>query len=175
MPPASAGCSTSSRDREQPGADILDRFTRDEMAAGLLLLHDLHPVDLETRVKQALDKVRPLLKSHGGDVEMLSLDGGFLRLRLQGSCHGCPSSAMTLKNAIEESTVRVGPRSERPGSPGRGVRRAADLRRIYPAGNCRIQALMRQQMRGNAHVDGIMRERPEPVTCRAAQSAVHGA
>jgi Fe-S cluster biogenesis protein NfuA len=91
------------------GEDILDRFTRDEMAAGLLLLYDLHPVDLETRVKQALDKVRPLLKSHGGDVEFLSLEAGFLRLRLQGSCHGCPSSAMTLKNAIEGALYEKAP------------------------------------------------------------------
>ena len=91
------------------GEDILDRFTRDEMAAGLLLLYDLHPVDLETRVKQALDKVRPLLKSHGGDVELLGLEAGFLRLRLQGSCHGCPSSAMTLKNAIESALMKRPP------------------------------------------------------------------
>ncbi len=91
------------------GADILDRFTRDELAAGLLLLHDLHPVDLETRVMQALDKVRPLLKSHGGDVELLSLEAGFLRLRLQGSCHGCPSSAMTLKMAIEGALYETAP------------------------------------------------------------------
>jgi Fe-S cluster biogenesis protein NfuA len=91
------------------GADILDRCTRDELASGLLLLHDLHPVDLETRVKQALDKVRPLLKSHGGDVELLSLEDGFLRLRLQGSCHGCPSSAMTLKMAIEGALYETAP------------------------------------------------------------------
>jgi Fe-S cluster biogenesis protein NfuA len=91
------------------GDDILDRFTRDEMASGMLLLHDLHPVDLPTRVKQALDKVRPMLKSHGGDVELLSLEDGMLQLRLQGSCHGCPSSAMTLKNAIEAALYEAAP------------------------------------------------------------------
>lgn len=91
------------------GEDILDRFTHDEMAAGLLLLYDLHPVDLQTRVKQALDKVRPLLKSHGGDVELVSLEAGFLRLRMQGSCDGCPSSAMTLKSAIEGALYEKAP------------------------------------------------------------------
>jgi Fe-S cluster biogenesis protein NfuA len=69
----------------------------------LLMLYDLHPVDLETRIKQALDKVRPMLKSHGGDVELLSVEDGIVRLRLNGSCNSCPSSSLTLKNAIEEA------------------------------------------------------------------------
>lgn len=58
---------------------------------------------------QALDKVRPMLHSHGGNVELLSIDDGVVRLRLQGSCHGCPSSAMTLKNSIEEAIYEFAP------------------------------------------------------------------
>jgi Fe-S cluster biogenesis protein NfuA len=60
-------------------------------------------------VSQALDKARPLLKSHGGNVELINLDGGVVRLRLQGSCHGCPSSSATLKNAIEEAIYSLAP------------------------------------------------------------------
>jgi Fe-S cluster biogenesis protein NfuA len=85
------------------GTDIVKRFSQDDLVGQLLMLYDLHPVDLETRIKQALDKVRPMLKSHGGDVELLSVEDGLVRLRLNGSCNGCPSSSLTLKNAIEEA------------------------------------------------------------------------
>lgn len=88
---------------------MLLRLAEDEWVGGLLLLHGLHPVDLPTRVGRALDKVRPLLKSHGGNVELVSIEEGFVRLRLQGSCHGCPSSEMTLRNAIEEAMCRFAP------------------------------------------------------------------
>ncbi len=66
-------------------------------------------LDLETRVRQALDKVRPLLRSHGGNVELLDLSGGVVRLRMLGSCDGCPSSAMTLKHAIEAAIYEKAP------------------------------------------------------------------
>ena len=91
------------------GEEILRRLGRDPLAASLLFLYGLHPVDLATRVNQALDKVRPLLHSHGGDVELVEIDEGVVRLRLQGSCHGCPSSAMTLRQAIEESLFELAP------------------------------------------------------------------
>ena len=46
------------------------------MVGGLLMLHGLHPLDLETRVRQALDQVRPYLRSHGGNVELLGVSDG---------------------------------------------------------------------------------------------------
>ena len=78
-------------------------FAGDELVAHLLLLHDLHPVPVEERVQAALDEVRPYLDSHGGDVELLGVQDGVARLRLEGSCNGCPSSAVTLKLAIEDA------------------------------------------------------------------------
>lgn len=92
-----------------PHQEALLRLADDELVAGLLLLHGLHPIELSTRVNLALEKVRPYLKSHGGDVELIEIEDGVVRLRLQGSCHGCPSSAMTLKTAIEESIYRFAP------------------------------------------------------------------
>ncbi|MDT5295433.1 MAG: hypothetical protein QOJ76_2313 [Acidobacteriota bacterium] len=92
-----------------PGRAIIDGFTGDELVRGLLLLYGLHPVALETRVLQALDKVRPYLSSHGGNVELLGIEEGVVRLRLQGSCKSCPSSAMTLKLAIEEAIYEAAP------------------------------------------------------------------
>ncbi|MDT5156160.1 MAG: hypothetical protein QOC99_531 [Acidobacteriota bacterium] len=91
------------------GQSVIDDFGRDELVAGMLLLYGLHPVALETRVLQALDKVRPYLHSHGGEVEMLGVEDGVVRLRLQGSCQSCPSSSMTLKLAIEEAIFEAAP------------------------------------------------------------------
>lgn len=85
----------------------------DELVSHLLLVHDLHPVDLETRVRQALEGVRPYLGSHGGDVELLGVENGVARLRLAGTCNGCPSSTVTLRNAIEEALLKAAPDLER--------------------------------------------------------------
>jgi Fe-S cluster biogenesis protein NfuA len=99
--------------------EALSRFvagadpTEDELLSHLLLVHDLHPVDAETRVRQALDEVRPYLGSHGGDVELLGVEDGVARVRLGGTCDGCPSSAVTLRNAIEEAIMRAAPELER--------------------------------------------------------------
>src|SRR3712207_933528 len=76
-------------------------FTEDELISHLLLLHGLHPLDVETRVVQALEEVRPYLQSHGGNVELLGEEGGVACEGPQGSWDGCPSSTMTLKLAIE--------------------------------------------------------------------------
>jgi len=94
----------------EPARGLIDQFTRDELVGSLLLLYGLHPVDLETRVRGALEKTRPYLRSHGGNVELVAVDeNGAVRLRLQGSCHGCPSSAMTLKLAIEQAIHDAAP------------------------------------------------------------------
>jgi len=82
--------------------ELLDRLTADELVASLLAVHGLHPDDVETRVARALDGVRPYLGSHGGDVELLGVtDDGVVRLRMLGSCDGCPSSSVTLTLAVE--------------------------------------------------------------------------
>ena len=88
---------------------IFGAFVGDELISHLLLLHGLHPVDVETRILQALEEVRPYLKSHGGNVELLGVEGGVAHLRMQGSCDGCPSSAATLKLAIEEAVQKAAP------------------------------------------------------------------
>ncbi len=58
--------------------------------------------DLETRVEETLDEIRPYLESHGGDVTLLEVTPEKVaRLQLLGACGGCPMSAMTLKFGIE--------------------------------------------------------------------------
>jgi len=93
----------------EEGERAFEAFAEDELISHLLLLHGLHPLDLQTRVVRALEEVRPYLQSHGGNVELLGVEGGVARLRMRGSCDGCPSSAMTLKLAIEEAVQKAAP------------------------------------------------------------------
>jgi Fe-S cluster biogenesis protein NfuA/nitrite reductase/ring-hydroxylating ferredoxin subunit len=93
-----------------PGAPVIDTLGRDGLVRSLLLLYGLHPDGLETRVLQALEKTRPYLKSHGGNVTLVRLDdAGAVTLRLEGNCHGCPSSSATLRLAVEEAIYEAAP------------------------------------------------------------------
>jgi Fe-S cluster biogenesis protein NfuA len=94
---------------ERDDGTLAAALAGDDVVAHLLLLHGLHPVPLEARVRGALAEVRPYLESHGGNVELLGVDDGVVRLRMQGSCSGCPSSTMTLKLAIEEAIHKAAP------------------------------------------------------------------
>lgn len=90
---------------------LLDKVVSDGLVANLLVLHGLHPFDVAARIDAALDKVRPYLASHGGDVEVLDIDegAGAITIRLLGSCDGCPSSAVTLKMAVEDAIRQAAP------------------------------------------------------------------
>src|SRR5947209_663675 len=91
------------------GRSLLDTLAGDDLVSSMLLLYGLHPHDLETRVRRALDKVRPYLRSHGGNVELVGVAEGAVRLRLVGSCHSCPSSTQTMKQLIEETIYETPP------------------------------------------------------------------
>jgi Fe-S cluster biogenesis protein NfuA len=111
-----------------------DGLLDDELVTHLLLLHDLHPVPVEDRVRGALAEVRPYLESHGGDVELVSIDEGVVRLRLEGSCSGCPSSTMTLKLAIEDAIHKAAPDVEEIEADGVVPEAAPPLLQIQVAG-----------------------------------------
>ncbi len=92
------------------GQDPMLRLADDEFVASLFILHGLHPLDTETRVQQALEKVRPYLGSHAGGCEFVGIDdAGVVHLRLEGSCKGCPSSTITVKMAIERAIEAAAP------------------------------------------------------------------
>lgn len=90
-------------------AAVMDEMVRDELITSLLIVHGLHPHDVETRVRAALDGVRPYLGSHGGDIELVGIADGVVRLRLLGSCHGCPSSAVTMELAVQDAVRTAAP------------------------------------------------------------------
>lgn len=90
---------------------LRERFADDELVASLLVLHDLHPLGLEDRVRRALESVRPYLGSHGGDVEVVDIDAeaGVVTLKMLGSCDGCASSSVTLELAVQQAIEEAAP------------------------------------------------------------------
>lgn len=64
---------------------------------------------MQDQVRKVLDKIRPSLQADGGDVELVDIVDGIVRVRLKGACAGCPMSQMTLKNGIEKFLKREVP------------------------------------------------------------------
>ncbi|HET8978721.1 MAG TPA: NifU family protein [Solirubrobacteraceae bacterium] len=93
----------------EEGARIAASLPDDPLVGALLLIHDLHPVPLEQRVRQALDSVSPYMESHGGSVELLSLQDGIARIHLRGSCSDCAASSVTLELAIKQALEEAAP------------------------------------------------------------------
>jgi Fe-S cluster biogenesis protein NfuA/nitrite reductase/ring-hydroxylating ferredoxin subunit len=94
---------------DQAGPGMLDRLLADDLVASLLLVHGLHPHDVRRRVSDALDRVRPYLGSHGGDVHLLDIVDDTVHLQFAGSCKSCPSSAVTLELAVEDAVRAAAP------------------------------------------------------------------
>ena len=59
------------------------------------------PSNLRARVEAVLDEIRPAIHQDGGDVELVEIDGGTVRVAMTGHCYGCPISHITLKLGIE--------------------------------------------------------------------------
>jgi Fe-S cluster biogenesis protein NfuA/nitrite reductase/ring-hydroxylating ferredoxin subunit len=92
------------------GQAMLQRLAQDELVQALLIVHGLHPQELDQRIDTALESVRPYMGSHSGGVENLGVDDdGVLHLRLEGNCEGCPSSRVTVQSAIEDAVRKAAP------------------------------------------------------------------
>jgi len=91
--------------------ELVDALAADDLVASLLVVHGLHPESLVARTEAALASVRPFLAQHGGDVELVAVDDdrGAVKLRLLGSCDGCPASAATLRGAVEVAIAEKAP------------------------------------------------------------------
>lgn len=87
---------------EGVGRDRLERAAEEEPAVRWLL-STYGVLDDPALAEQALEEVRPYLHSHGGEVEVLDVRAGVVRVRLTGSCAGCTASAITLQHGVEEA------------------------------------------------------------------------
>ncbi len=56
---------------------------------------------MKPEVQKVLDRIRPALQADGGDVELVDVEDGVVKVRLTGACGGCPMAMMTLKGGIE--------------------------------------------------------------------------
>jgi len=68
---------------------------------------------MRTDVEKVLGKIRPALQADGGDVELVDVEGGVVKVRLTGACGGCPMANVTLKNGIEALLKREIPSVDR--------------------------------------------------------------
>jgi len=96
-------------DAGEPGMSIIDRLGRDPLVSSVLILYGLHPEDLETRVVKAVDKVRPTLRKQGCEVELLGVNDGAIRLRVETGSHTCGSTAKTLQATLESAMYDAAP------------------------------------------------------------------
>jgi Fe-S cluster biogenesis protein NfuA len=110
----------------EAGLHTIDDLGRDPLVSSLLVLYGLHPLDFESRVAQAVEKVRPHVRKGGGELELLSTESGVVRLQLQVTGHGCASTGKTLKAMVEDALYEAAPDMgrllieglEEPGSSG---------------------------------------------------------
>ena len=94
---------------ELAGAPILEALSRDELVSSLLLLHDLHPDDLPTRVRRALDAIAPRLAAEGCSIALTSLEAGQIRIRLERLDHGHHTSEAALRKLTEDAIWELAP------------------------------------------------------------------
>jgi Fe-S cluster biogenesis protein NfuA len=91
------------------GPRLLDALAADPLVESLLLVHDLHPLDSDARIRRALERVRPRLGAHADAVSYLGIDDrSVVQLRLTASGHGC-GSASTVRQTVEEAVAEAAP------------------------------------------------------------------
>ncbi len=88
-------------------AGLWDRALEDPVVAHLFSVYGLfEEPDPAAAVEEALEEVRGYVRSHGGELELVSVEGGRVRLRMLGACDGCPASEATLHQVVEEAIRR---------------------------------------------------------------------
>lgn len=87
----------------EAGAEIMASMGADPLVGSLLVLHNLHPLDFETRVRQALEKLRPVLRSQDAHAEAIAVTGGTVRLKLVGG------GTAALEPAVREALLEAAP------------------------------------------------------------------
>jgi Fe-S cluster biogenesis protein NfuA len=94
---------------EESGQRIIDDLGRDSLVSSLLVLYGLHPVDFEGRVMQAVEKLQPRVRKGGGEIELLGIEDGTVRLQVQVTGHACGSTGKTLKAMVEDALYEAAP------------------------------------------------------------------
>jgi Fe-S cluster biogenesis protein NfuA len=93
----------------EPGRNMLAELGRDPLICGLLVLYGIHPVPLEDRIADAVNRVAPQVRKQGGTLELLSVREDGVKLSIQTSGSGCHSSPDALKQSIEQAIREAAP------------------------------------------------------------------
>ncbi len=93
----------------EQGQHTIDNLGGDRLVSSLLVLYGLHPLDLESRVARAVEKVSPQVRKGGGELNLLGAEGGIVRLRLEIIGHACGSTGKTLKTMVEDALYEAAP------------------------------------------------------------------
>jgi Fe-S cluster biogenesis protein NfuA len=93
----------------ETGMSIIDRLGHDSLVSSVLILYGLHPEDLESRVVKAVDRVRQQLRKQGCEVELLGVNDGAIRLRVETGSHTCGSTAKTVQATLEAAMYDAAP------------------------------------------------------------------
>jgi Fe-S cluster biogenesis protein NfuA len=91
------------------GSSALVQIAADDLVSSVLSLHGINPVPVAERVASALETAQPYLQSHGGDVELASIEDGVVHVKLKGTCGHCSSSSDTMKDAVESAVYNAAP------------------------------------------------------------------
>jgi Fe-S cluster biogenesis protein NfuA len=94
---------------EGPGPAIVDQLGQDTVTSSLLLLYSLHPQDLETRVLQAIDRMRPRLRKLSCSVDLAGINEGVVQVRIAAASHSCGSSSKDIRAIVEDGIFELAP------------------------------------------------------------------
>lgn len=94
--------------RSWRGEIFLESVARDEITGTMLRAYELGEgldpeaeAEVERAVEAAMAEIKPLVESHGGDIEVVSVEDGVVKVRMKGTCNGCASSSATLTYGLE--------------------------------------------------------------------------
>lgn len=95
------------------GRPLVEAFARDPLVAGILFLHELHPLDLETRVRSAVEDLAPSLRAHGAGVASIAIADGAVRLRLERLAGRGGPPAAAIRSKVEDAILAAAPDAAR--------------------------------------------------------------
>jgi Fe-S cluster biogenesis protein NfuA len=93
----------------ETGQRIIDDLGRDPLVSSLLVLYGIHPLDMDSRIAQAVEKAGSQVRKVGGELELLSNQEGVVKLRIQITGHACGSTGKTLKKIVEDALYEAAP------------------------------------------------------------------
>lgn len=95
--------------RENGGMEMIEELGRDPIVSSLLVLHGLHPDNLETRVADAVKRLEPKLRRDGAAIQLLGVDDGAVRIRVTPGQHTCGSTTKALQSEVEDAVYDAAP------------------------------------------------------------------